>query len=269
VCGDPQTAHAAVLTRSPITELKKQHTLLYKAYAPLHDSGSNDSPGEAALKTIESLIETGQWASAKRGASVLIRTGLQGLHYLQTYDRFLIRAIVTFAYIGWACFTSMYIFRPIKSGGRPYRVVVSFVAGGVLAVFWGAFVLQKSPWTFYLYVSFPVYFWQQFLTRGAPDLLARVRKQGSPSLLVWFVFVVASTQAMVVRYFKQNILPVTVLANDLTGWVHTPVHLERWIWPDGSGLASHLAFAPEEPPEPVWLLEPPLRSERNIPPVVR
>ena len=170
----------------------------------MHESGSKDLPGDTALKTIESLIENGQWSSAKREASVLIRTGLQGLHYLQTYDRFLIRAIVTFAYIGWACFASMYIFRPIESGGRPYRIAVSFVAAGVLAVFWGTFALQKSPWTFYLYVSFPVYFWQKFLTRGAPDLLARVRRQGSSNLLVWFVFVVASTQAMVVRLFRER-----------------------------------------------------------------
>lgn len=76
---------------------------------------------------------------------------------------------------------------------------MSLATGVVLAAFWGTFALQKSPWTFYLYVSFPVYFWQQFLTRGAPDLLARVAKQGSVSLVFWFVFVIASTQAMVVR----------------------------------------------------------------------
>ncbi|RXW15396.1 hypothetical protein EST38_g10459 [Candolleomyces aberdarensis] len=186
-------------------ELKMQHTLLYKAYTPLHNSESNDLPGEAALKTIESLIEKGQWASAKRGASVLIRTGLQGLHYLQTYDRFLIRTIVTFAYIGWACFASMYIFRPIETGRRLYRFVVSLFAAAVLAVFWGTFALQQSPWTFYLYVSFPVYFWQQFLTRGAPDMVSRVMRQGSSRLLVWFVFVVASTQAMVVGYTHRSI----------------------------------------------------------------
>ena len=101
----------------------------------------------------------------------------------------------------------MFILRPVEKASRGdgvYRLIVSAVAVAVLAASWIAFALQKSPWTFYIYLAFPVYFWQQFLVHGAPDLISRVRKKDPLSVISWAIFVVASSQAMVVSYLPQH-----------------------------------------------------------------
>lgn len=145
------------------------------------------------------------WATAKQDALDLIHTGLKGLHYLQTYDRFLIRTIVTLAYTGWAAFASMYIFRPsadTSQAARTYRTSITGIAGGMLLAAWATFAVQKSPWSFYVYVAFPAYFWQQFLVYGARDALSRVLRQGSLQWVMWTLFIVTSTQAMVVSVLR-------------------------------------------------------------------
>src|SRR6266545_8081777 len=93
-----------------VLELKKQHTLLFKPFPPLADVSAVDNSPQIAH--IESLLEGRQWHSAREASLKLIQDSLDGLHYLQTYDRFLIKAFVTAAYTGWIAFASLYIFRP-------------------------------------------------------------------------------------------------------------------------------------------------------------
>jgi phosphatidylinositol glycan class N len=73
------------------------------------------------------------------------------------------------AYLGWAAYAALFVFRPqdITSSEIPrgpfFTTLISIL---VLLIFWGAFAIQKLPWTFYVYVAFPCYFWNQVILHG-------------------------------------------------------------------------------------------------------
>ena len=163
-------------------ELKREHTLLYTPYPGLADVFSTD--GSAQITRIEQYIHEKQWSSARNASSDLIQLGLDGLHYLQTYDRFLIKAIVTAAYTGWVAFASLYILRPRENiltsrvTSSSLAFMVNTLSGLVLLFFWVLFAVQKSPLMFYVYIAFPCYFWQQFLAQIIPLVVIKVQDEG-------------------------------------------------------------------------------------------
>src|SRR5271168_3137250 len=100
------------------TELKQKHALFYTPFPLLtpstaYQQGSDIPLSFPQLTLIEKLISEKQWFAARRASSPLIQQTLQGLHYLQTYDRFLIRGIVSAAYLGWAAYAVLHIVRPL------------------------------------------------------------------------------------------------------------------------------------------------------------
>lgn len=160
------------------------------------------------IATIEKMIEKEDWYEARKLSAELIITALDGLHYLQTYERLLIRAIVTAAYLGWAAYASLFLFRPLDYSTGPPRPswslsVVSATAYITLVTFCILFAIQRSPWTFYLYIAFPCYYWQQFLIQTIPAFQTQLRNRPTNYFEV-AVIVVATTavlQGMVVcRY---------------------------------------------------------------------
>lgn len=155
-----------------LSELKKRHTLFYAPYPPLADVSSTG--GSAQIARIEKFLYEKQWSPAHNASLNLIQQSLLGLHYLQTYDRFLIKSIVTAAYTGWMAFASLYVFRPGDNNHTSYVArpplasTATILSGVVLLTFWALFVVQKSPFMFYVYIAFPCYFWQQFLVHITP-----------------------------------------------------------------------------------------------------
>lgn len=125
------------------------------------------------LDHIQSLINTSNWNEARRVSYTLIQDSLLGLHYLHTYDRTFLRIVVTFAYIGWMLYASLYILRPLDktpvftSPRSNFAKCVPVVVAGIA---WAVFFLQKSPWSYYLYIGFPTYFWSKFLREGGSYL---------------------------------------------------------------------------------------------------
>jgi hypothetical protein len=109
-------------------ELKKQHTLLYTPYSPLADISSTD--GSPQIAHIEQYVREKRWSPAHNASLNLIQQSLDGLHYLQTYDRFLIKAIVTAAYSGWVAFASLYILRPVDNIPTSYFATSSLASYG-------------------------------------------------------------------------------------------------------------------------------------------
>ena len=166
------------------TELKRKHALFYTPFPSLtpsttHQQGS-DVLSFSQLVFIEELISDKQWFAARQASSALIQIALQGLHYLQTYDRFLIRGIVSAAYLGWAVYAILYIVRPLDSRpltGKPASrftsttLFVTVASCIVLLAFWTLFALQHSPWSFYVYITFPCYFWWRALVETSTAIL--------------------------------------------------------------------------------------------------
>lgn len=127
----------------------------------------------------------------------------QGIDVASRYDRTLIRAIVTAAYLGWMAFGAASIFAPRDAQEKGRGNGLNTVAVGVLSVFWGLFALQRSPWSFYLYICFPIYFWHQALLRGWTPML-RVLQDGESGifktvrLAMHGCLVIAALESMVV-----------------------------------------------------------------------
>jgi phosphatidylinositol glycan class N len=184
-------------------ELKKAHAILYKPYQSLdHPSSVLEYPGSRPLSFIESLIASGRFQEARHHSHELIKTTLGGIRYLETYDRTLIRTIVTFAYIGWIAFSAAYILVP----SRPplvstLRTTVFFSTATIASCVF--FAIQKLPWTLHIYVLFPFYFWHEVVIRVlVVSSVVRNHKLGTSwiaNAALGLVLVVAALQSMVVR----------------------------------------------------------------------
>jgi phosphatidylinositol glycan class N len=128
--------------------------------------GSVAIPRVTRLLEIEELIGQKDWFNARLRTAELIKHGLAALRYLETYDRFLIWGIVTAAYLGWFAYSSLYVFRPPSPLPSRASSVITLVMILAALGFWACFAIQKSPWTFYIYILFPFYFWHQFFRQA-------------------------------------------------------------------------------------------------------
>jgi phosphatidylinositol glycan class N len=100
--------------------------------------------------------------------------------------------------------------------------------------------LQKSPWSYYLYIAFPTYFWSNFLREGVPYLLLPDVKTrlvgGLKRNLIEIVLAIGVLLAIAVCFF---FLFIMVTENDWKmGYTH------RVIWSLGCLAVSSC-----------WLLE--------------
>ncbi|KAK0220031.1 alkaline-phosphatase-like protein [Armillaria fumosa] len=108
--GDQSLAEAALTNAKTILEnyrvqheIKKRHKNFYRPFAPLETpTRSGNTRRIEMLQEIEDLILQTDWHGARAAALDLITIGLEGLRYLQTYERTLLRTIATIAYAGWA-----------------------------------------------------------------------------------------------------------------------------------------------------------------------
>ncbi|KAI4518455.1 PigN-domain-containing protein [Schizophyllum commune Loenen D] len=185
--------------------------------------------------------QTSAYTEARASAAELIQLTLEGLRYLHTYERFLIRTLAVFAYTGWAALMTLYIFPSATDVGKATAATNSSTAptasrstgaleavfGALLVGFFAFFAAQHSPWTYYLYVSFPVYFWYTFARDGRP-VLRRLGTEAKarPGNLVWHTCLVGgSLMAMVTAYTQRYIWTVGYLVIGLlwpaTSWSAT------------------------------------------------
>ena len=126
------------------------------------------------------------------------------------YDRTMIRGIVIAAYLGWITFGAVSILLPSPLPSTPTTssaLPIHLASTSVCAAFWALFAKQRSPGTFYVYILFPCYFWDQALVRAGRPLLQYVR-QGQPGSVAWpivrGVLVIAALQSMVVGVYFLN-----------------------------------------------------------------
>ena len=113
----------------------------------------------------------------------------------------MIQGIVIAAYLGWIAFGAVSILLPATTSVSQDALPFHLATTSVLAAFWTLFAKQRSPWTLYIYILFPCYFWNQVLVRASAPLRKYV-KQGQAGSVVGPVFhgalVFAALQSMVV-----------------------------------------------------------------------
>ncbi|KAF8345663.1 Phosphatidylinositolglycan class N-domain-containing protein [Amanita rubescens] len=225
VFDDETVARAALVNAKVILEhyrvkheLKESRTLFYKPFPSLFSPHALSS----RILEIENLITRKQWYAARLKSGEAIQIGLDGLHYLQTYDRVLIRSIVSTAYLGWAAYGALYILGfhkdpSLADSNSPFRTSVIKFAINVFSLFvtivsWILFALQRSPWTFYLYILFPCYFWNQVLLKVVPRVAqwswSDLSSIDFGRMIGVGVLVVGSLQAMVLGYTHRSIWSV-------------------------------------------------------------
>ncbi|KAF8626715.1 hypothetical protein AX17_006482 [Amanita inopinata Kibby_2008] len=245
---DETVARAAMVNAKVIlehyrvkNELKQKYTLFYKPFPSL----SSHHSLSFRISEIENLIRQKQWYAARLKSAEAIQIGLNGLHYLQTYDRTLIRFIVSVAYLGWAAYGSLFIFGTRRRTGPDAHfgsevppsqnwIVTSIINGLtilIIAACWAAFAIQRSPWTFYVYVLFPCYFWNQVLLQVVPRI-SQWPWSEAPSidygkLIGVGMLVVGSLQAMVMGYTHRSIWSVGFLIIGIIWPLTWPTALRR------------------------------------------
>jgi phosphatidylinositol glycan class N len=130
-------------------------------------SGLNTSV-DAHIERIELLIQKESIAEAISECTALIKTSLEGLRYLQTYDWLFLRTLVTAGYLGWMAFglTSLIDDHVLQAPVRVQRRFgsISFFSSILVGLFSYLF-LQKAPITYYAYSIFPVFFWEEVFVR--------------------------------------------------------------------------------------------------------
>ncbi|OJT08761.1 GPI ethanolamine phosphate transferase 1 [Trametes pubescens] len=215
--GEKTQAAAALVNAKAILEHyrikhdeKRTHSLFYKQYSFFTaGEASEEVPGDAKLTAIEGLIQQGAYYQARLHAKELIEHTLEGLRYLQTYDRLMIRGIVIAAYLGWIAFGAVSILLP-PSASQSLRsaLPIHLFTTIALGAFWALFTKQRSPWSFYVYIVFPCYFWDQVLVRAGGPLLRNIRHARAGSLAGYVLrgtLVVAALQSMVAGYTHRSI----------------------------------------------------------------
>ncbi|ESK98030.1 gpi ethanolamine phosphate transferase 1 [Moniliophthora roreri MCA 2997] len=199
-------------------ELKKAKKFFYKPFPGLEKFAANTSVPIRVhdLEEIEKQVDVGNIFAARMKALSLIENGLRGIRYLETYERTLIRTIAALAYTGWAAYASLYVFRPldlkakIQSSDNPgFTTAVHSLSFLVFSVFSGMFALEGANWTYYLYIAFPCYFWDQFISQAGRPLLDALKQNqlgiSSSSLLLRVALVVSALVSMVFGYLHRSI----------------------------------------------------------------
>src|SRR5271156_3720740 len=137
----------------------------YRKYAPFADEkGSVHN----RLSVIQSEIDGGKYEDAIAHCSELLDLAIQGLRYLQTYDWLFLRALITLGYLGWIAYalTTVVDFHVLHASSMAERTLstVTFFSS-LLVLLYSFFIVQKSPWTYYAYGVFPVYFWEEVFSQ--------------------------------------------------------------------------------------------------------
>ncbi|KZV72333.1 PigN-domain-containing protein [Peniophora sp. CONT] len=213
---------------------KSQHAYRYKPFPKLeHSRVPGEYPGRPRVAELGQLARAHDWITLREKTVDLIDDLLLGLRYLETYDRTLIQSLVASSYTGWMALcwavllfsppeSSGSILNPVRSEGAPFPYLI----GAAWAMFWN----MHAKWTLYLYVIFPVMFWQVALSIARPHLRLNV---GSLSAKVCTLAVLATCtlQGMVAAYTSRTLWSVGFNVIGLL-WPRT--------WP--SGVKSDIAW---------------------------
>jgi GPI ethanolamine phosphate transferase 1 len=161
-------------------EEKRSKKIRYKPFEPF---GEGNYSVESRTAMVEQLIVRGSYETAIVECKELMKLGLEGLRYLQTYDWLFLRALVTTGYLGWIAFAfttvvDLHVLHGAINTSRtaPSTLFFSSLLIAAYSVLWA----QQSPWTYYAYTLFPIAFWEEVfarrkaITEGRKVLLAHI-----------------------------------------------------------------------------------------------
>lgn len=217
-----QKAHAAltntrgVLEMYAVKEAEKQRTeLRYKPFSKFVGQGNTISE---RVQQIEATISAGNFEESIEFSQKLLDDGLYGLRYLQTYDWFFLRVLISMGYLGWMAYavTTVIDIHVLRGSVASERSSVSLVIfSSILVLLYASFVVSESPLTYYAYAFFPVLFWEEVFSRrnglvsGLKLLFAGAdSKKSNFALGLESLVFVGILQALVQSYFHRTIYTI-------------------------------------------------------------
>lgn len=147
----------------------------------------------------------------ERVSQEMIAICLDTLEYFQRYDWFFLLSIIVLGYVGWMLVIAIAFLQPTALHVRSLisrKDLPFWLIAGTVAMY---LALESSPATYYLYVSFPLLFWQVVYTRRHVLLprnggLAAVLSSGV-SRQTWFewLLVAVCLEMVVLGYTRRMI----------------------------------------------------------------
>jgi len=207
---DEQKAKAILTNAKEILEMyhvkerEKMATVLrYKPYSGFADA---EHSVENRLASIEQLIRKRDYRTAIKQSDELIKLGLAGLRYLQTYAWLFLRTLVTAGYLGWIAFAlttavDVHMLDGKIDVQRTPGLMITFAS--ILVGLYSLLIFQDSPITYYAYALFPVMFWEEVFARrralieGKNQLFAHFSKSDTIQLAVNVAAYLALLEIMV------------------------------------------------------------------------
>ncbi|KAF7189328.1 GPI ethanolamine phosphate transferase 1, partial [Pseudocercospora fuligena] len=221
---DEQKAKAMLTNAKEILEMyhvkerQKMATVLrYKPYPGFADA---EHSVENRLAAIEQLIRKREYKQAITRSDDLIKLGLAGLRYLQTYAWLFLRTLVTAGYAGWIAFAfttavDVYMLDGKIQPARPTGHIIAF--SSILVVLFSLLFVESSPITYYAYAIFPVAFWEEVFARrqalieGRNKLFAQFTKADVTKLALNVAAYFALLEIMVQSYYHRQIYTILYL----------------------------------------------------------
>jgi phosphatidylinositol glycan class N len=170
---DQQTKAQAMLVNAReilemyrIKEHQKKNTVL--RYKPFPGFSDDQHSPDHRIDAIEKSISQGHFDQAIQDSDALMKMGLQGLRYLQTYDWLFLRALVTLGYLGWMAFAFTFALDQHVFDGKidaTRSATTTTVFSSIFVALLAFLLVQSSPWTYYAYAVFPVMFWEEVFAR--------------------------------------------------------------------------------------------------------
>ncbi|CBX90965.1 Glycosyl phosphatidyl inositol anchor synthesis [Plenodomus lingam] len=203
-------------------EQKKATEIRYKPFPGLGDeTHSVEHRVSKIQKAIDAGVNKADFKKAIEETYELIDLGLEGIRYLQTYDWLFLRTIITAGYVGWIVFALTTVINlHVLSGEVPaQRTAPSTVFFCSVAVaLYGVLIKQRSPIIYWVYVFFPVIFWEeifarrQSLVQGGRILFGHVQSKGEVvKLVLGALGFLGLLQALVQSYFIREIYTICYL----------------------------------------------------------
>ncbi|KAI3404081.2 MCD4 [Candida oxycetoniae] len=168
------------------------HQFNFRAFEPFEEKSISEYQRE--IESLIELLKNGPDENVEKLAieitEELMKKTLSGLNYLTTYNWALLRTIVTFGFVGWIVysfilFLKLFILRKETilqlKRATSTSMSMSIFLSALFTTFGSSlgFLLyyQNSPFNYYMYAAFPLYFWysilneRQYLFDGIGEML--------------------------------------------------------------------------------------------------
>jgi phosphatidylinositol glycan class N len=212
-----------ILEQYRVKEEKKKATeLRYRPFKSLSDEGLD---AETRVAHIRQLIDAGSYEEAIEESAALLKVGLAGLRYLQTYDWLFLRALITVGYLGWVAYalTTVVDLHVLHGRFQPSRTLTgTLVSTSALTAFYASFIISKSPIAYYGYAFFPVFFWEEVYARrtslveGRKELFGHIKSGGGLVSLIFNCAIYVGIIESMVGYLTPT--PLGPQANNHRRW---------------------------------------------------